>query len=360
MLNSVITASMLSEVMSKFPKSNLLEVAKPLFDRANKAKNDHDQKNISQADALENSRNSCLERICNIQHEIVLFVSDCNFFRKLLPLTLEQIGNTYEATNDRELRIISMGLARIENAIEAFKNEQKRRKKIRLVAVLVSLFSIVGIGIFVFVNKDKEIGEIGMLHLSPQILLWSFIGSLAAILYRFTYAGDSELNDPLRWLFARPLMGVIMGTIAYLVLKAGFITLQEGSSARGTKLNEQVLWLIAFLAGFSDRFSDMLLRNTVGRFGGDKDGDLLTINMTAQTTKTDTTSLPVIDNVEALAGSGTKSHNVLTGDQDAKETVNSRQQNSAASASAPDIQAETKTVENKEVSVNATFSNNGK
>jgi hypothetical protein len=58
-----------------------------------------------------------------------------------------------------------------------------------------------------------------------------------------------------------------MGTITFLVIKAGLlaITPQSGAalSTPGTTPNE-LMWLVAFLAGFSDRFSDGLLNTLMG------------------------------------------------------------------------------------------------
>jgi hypothetical protein len=44
------------------------------------------------------------------------------------------------------------------------------------------------------------------------------------------------------------------------------------------------MWLVAFLAGFSDRFADGLLKSLVGRFGGEKNTDLVAMQMTSKQT----------------------------------------------------------------------------
>src|SRR3954453_16754379 len=73
----------------------------------------------------------------------------------------------------------------------------------------------------------------------------------------------------------------------------GIITIQTNDSVTNYLGNREIMWLIAFLAGFSDRFADTLLRTVVGKFGGQTDGDLLTIQMTSQTTRTDSTTDPL-------------------------------------------------------------------
>jgi Phage integrase, N-terminal SAM-like domain len=107
------------------------------------------------------------------------------------------------------------------------------------------------------------------------IIIWSAIGSLGAMLYRFNNSADAELADPLRWSFTRPLTGILMGIIAYMTFKIGLLVLQPGTIPGRTpgvvpSTSEELLWLAAFLAGFSDRFADSVLRSLTGRLGGDR------------------------------------------------------------------------------------------
>jgi hypothetical protein len=101
------------------------------------------------------------------------------------------------------------------------------------------------------------------------------MGSFASLLYRFNTSSDSELQDPLRWLITRPLIGIIIGSITYVMIQAGFLSIARESST--IKIDESgFVWLTAFIAGFSDKFSEGLLKTLVGRLGGDKDSSLVT------------------------------------------------------------------------------------
>jgi hypothetical protein len=109
------------------------------------------------------------------------------------------------------------------------------------------------------------------------------------MLYRFNNSVDAELADPLRWSFTRPLTGVLMGIIAYLAFKIGLLVLQPMSAPDGatvTRLSapQELLWLAAFLAGFSDRFADSVLRSLAGRLGGDRQAELHTAEQTMSST----------------------------------------------------------------------------
>jgi hypothetical protein len=108
---------------------------------------------------------------------------------------------------------------------------------------------------------------IPILSIPVTVILWSFIGSLAAMLYRFNQSSDTEMRNPLRWLFTRPLTGMVMGLLVYLFIKGALIV--TGSTISFLTLGSQeVIWLLAFFAGFSDRFCDFVLNLIVGRLGG--------------------------------------------------------------------------------------------
>jgi len=126
-----------------------------------------------------------------------------------------------------------------------------------------------------------------VIRIPMPIIIWSCIGSLGAMLYRFNDSADAELADPLRWSFTRPLTGVLMGIIAYMVFKIGLLVLQPGTAPGtpgGVGASQELLWLAAFLAGFSDRFADSVLRSLAGRLGGEKHAELQSAEQTLSST----------------------------------------------------------------------------
>jgi hypothetical protein len=359
LLDPIFTATLAAKALTDLARGDYLRAAQQLFERATKAQEHHHKAEIDPKDPVEQLRGNCIQKICNLQHDVVLYVSESEFLKRVLPLTLEHIGNAYEATTEQQLRIIVMSLARIENALTAYKNDKKRRGRIRLFAVIVSLLGLIGIGLAIWICTLKGVTdtyEINILKLPVQVLFWSMIGSFAAILYRFTHAGDSELNEPLRWLFARPLTGIIMGAIAYLVLKVGLVTMQSEQTAASLG-GKEVVWLIAFLAGFSDRFSDVLLRNVVGRFGGDTTGDLLTLEFNKQTTQTESTRFPALEGLKGLAGLKKQTKNPATPQNDAAKTAEPEIASTAPSGELPQIEKEVKSVEQQQIIVNPGKSN---
>jgi hypothetical protein len=129
---------------------------------------------------------------------------------------------------------------------------------------------------------------IPLIKIPLPVVIWSSIGSLGAMLWRFKSSADAELADPLRWSFIRPLTGVLMGIIAYMVFKVGVVVLQPGaaSAAASLPISQELLWLAAFLAGFSDRFADSVLRSLTGRLGGDRIAELQSPDQSVATSHT--------------------------------------------------------------------------
>jgi hypothetical protein len=106
-----------------------------------------------------------------------------------------------------------------------------------------------------------------------SVAVWAAIGSLAAILYRFYNQRRGRLYDEIRWLIARPVIGIIMGCFAYLVIVSGLelFGVQTGAGIVESIARPQVFWLFAFLGGFSDKFYNGLVDLVVIKFAGKKD-----------------------------------------------------------------------------------------
>ena len=100
-----------------------------------------------------------------------------------------------------------------------------------------------------------------------SILIWGAIGSLGAILYRFyTETRRVHFDIEARWLIARPIIGIIMGMIAYLAFRSGLILVTGGKvGGNGTESAPEFYWFIAFLAGFSDKFYIQVINLFVNR-----------------------------------------------------------------------------------------------
>ena len=115
-----------------------------------------------------------------------------------------------------------------------------------------------------------------------SVLLWGAAGSLAAILYRFyTKYGDIRFATEFRWLIARPFIGIIMGGVVYIALNSGLVLLATGGAGSNatptTGIHNQAFWIVAFRAGFSDKFYLGVIDLLVERTGSTKQPNTNTV-----------------------------------------------------------------------------------
>lgn len=122
-----------------------------------------------------------------------------------------------------------------------------------LVHVIVFVFLviyIVLIGLAIFFGKQfwADDAVMPMLGIPVSVIVWSALGSLANMLYKY-YKGtySNGVGNGLRWVLARPIVGVLMGSIVYLVMVTGLLLV--GATA---KPQVELFWLFAFIGGFSD------------------------------------------------------------------------------------------------------------
>jgi len=278
-LTSVLLNSGTSEILNG--------CAKLLAERVKAAHDNYQQTAAQACDTVENERHEAISKINELRNRAALGVADADLQQKIWCLLMEQTAEVYEATTARSISLVKDNTGQVEALLNGYQHTMNYRRRARAIAVLVSVLSLAGIGYFLyFAHSSGMKGEttLPVLGVPSCVLLWSVIGSFAAILYRFSNAGDRELEDPLRWLFSRPLTGIIMGAITFLVLRAGLLTMSPAPEANSIERlgTNEIMWLVAFLAGFSDRFADGLLKSLVGRFGGEKNSDLIAMQVTSK------------------------------------------------------------------------------
>lgn len=147
------------------------------------------------------------------------------------------------------------------------------------IAVMFLYVSII-VAAALLTNKNPALLKAGAFGVPLSVILWGAAGSLAAILYRFyKEQGQIRFAQEFRWLIARPIIGIIMGAVVYLALISGLVLISTSGgapadpavSAEGAVTSSGVrmeaFWIIAFLAGFSDKFYlgviDLLVARTV-------------------------------------------------------------------------------------------------
>lgn len=141
-------------------------------------------------------------------------------------------------------------------------NSQLVENRLRVFVPMIILFyaALIIMAIIYGGSVWQSMTEVPIIGVPYSVIIWSAIGSLAAILYRFYSESPKRLTDEIKWLFARPVIGVIMGMLAYIGAVSGLVIF--GVSTGTAPLPEvspntniahpQIFWIIAFLVGFSD------------------------------------------------------------------------------------------------------------
>ncbi len=110
------------------------------------------------------------------------------------------------------------------------------------------------------------------------ILEWAFLGGMTAVLYRLAYQRTTPGTKLYAWVIAKPIIGIVMGGVVYFLAVAGAtllgnnVPLTKNASEADTN---RMLWLcaVAFIGGFSDRFSIQLINRIVSSATRDETED---------------------------------------------------------------------------------------
>jgi hypothetical protein len=224
-------------------------------------------------DPFEGKRRQALRTAKQLQNAIFLHIPSFDYRRsKLIFISFQTLSATYSAKEELEFDWVDLNLETIRSALKEYKESQRQKQRARFWAFAISILAIAAVIILITAvglrNSDfNSANPIPVLGIPWSVLIWSFIGSMTAILYRFNLQSDVELQDPYRWLFTRPVTGIVMGIVLYISLQAGLVAVDaEIETGFGSK---SLVWLAAFVGGFSDKLADTILHFLVGRFGGD-------------------------------------------------------------------------------------------
>ena len=141
-------------------------------------------------------------------------------------------------------------------------NSQLVENRLRIFVPIIIVFyaAMIILSIVYGGNVWQSMTEVPIIGVPYSVIIWAAIGSLAAILYRFYSQAPKRLTDEIKWLFARPVIGIIMGMLAYIAAVSGLVIFGVSTgTAPATEMpinttvaHPQIFWIVAFLAGFSD------------------------------------------------------------------------------------------------------------
>lgn len=141
------------------------------------------------------------------------------------------------------------------------KSESRARQTVLWVAV--SLLVTVVVLVYIFRDVWTATTIIPVIALPISIVVWSFIGGVAAMLQAFVGTKKDAKQINYEWLLWRPVVGVIMGSVLYLAVSAGLAVLGQSDVNTINSRGNFFLWTLAFLGGFSDKFAILVFDNIV-------------------------------------------------------------------------------------------------
>jgi len=124
-----------------------------------------------------------------------------------------------------------------------------------------ALFSTIAVVVVLLWNRPDPI----VLYVPVYILVWGLLGGGVGVLHRLAFhRGDGKQGHELyTWVIAKPVIGMVMGGIVYFLAVSGELFLNGKTEIS----NIHFLNVLAFIAGFSDRFSIDLIDRVAARAG---------------------------------------------------------------------------------------------
>lgn len=125
-------------------------------------------------------------------------------------------------------------------------------------------------------NRWDEFLQIIVLGIPLPVLLWGAIGGATAPLYKYLGFRGRFSEDSFKSFILRPFIGILMGAFIYLVVKSGLIVF--GNMPNPQVANPELLWVFAFIGGFSESLTGNVLKLIEGSVTNGKNSDTLAEN----------------------------------------------------------------------------------
>ncbi len=118
--------------------------------------------------------------------------------------------------------------------------------------------------------EKLEVHKLRLIGIPWPVIIWSLIGSFAAMIHRFNRRPVYDFSDAVKWMLTRHVQGVVLGSTFYLVLVSGLFLLTDGTTSETSIVKNEVILVLSFLIGFSDRFVDSVFNALVDRYSSEK------------------------------------------------------------------------------------------
>ncbi|SRR6266404_1627396 len=161
-------------------------------------------------------------------------------------------------------------------AVEELVHKDRKRRQWTVGIVIGYIALVLALAVFVSVRWRSRflMGEgplsgmrLPLVGIPWPVIVWSLIGSFAAMIYRFNKKPIYDFGDAVKWMLTRPVQGVVLGSAFYLVLISGLFLLGgRGTENPASNTANDVVLILSFLVGFSDRFADSVFNAIVDKY----------------------------------------------------------------------------------------------
>ncbi len=195
-------------------------------------------------------RNELVRWLREVEQRAQSFVHSRTFAEEVLPLTQQAREHLDRKEEVEAAEFIHQAQARVNRAIIS---RESRGYRTRLfIAGLLWFAAFYGLQLLLFwiMDAGSEVWTV-----IAELLPFAWIGMLGGVLvswWGFVVHTRNLEYDPSynTWYLLKPPIGAVMGVFSVVVIKAGLITLQGSTEVNSAEL----LYIVAFLAGFSERF----------------------------------------------------------------------------------------------------------
>lgn len=120
-----------------------------------------------------------------------------------------------------------------------------------------------------FEPDNERLAGYGIAGVPQEIWTWGLLGAISAMLIRVANYNFTDRQEAIRWAISRPIIGLVMGGLVYMMMKVGLFVVD----AQGSNKVDFLEMVVSFLGGFSDSLSMTLLKKLQDRLTGPQKGD---------------------------------------------------------------------------------------
>lgn len=161
--------------------------------------------------------------------------------------------------------------------VERLVQSDRNRRNWTMISVIAYICAAIALTIFLIIQWGEQFAlgqaplsqlRVPLLGIPWPVLVWSLIGSFAAMIYRFNTNPIYDFSDAIKWMITRPVQGLVLGSTLYLILVSGLFILTAGNTSNPAGLisTDEVVLVLCFLIGFSDRFADSVFNTLVQKY----------------------------------------------------------------------------------------------